>query len=265
MGKVERRVEALLDLLRSGGKIDVGTIQRKLNVSDVTVRRLLMRLEAEGKIIRTHGGARPIDTSPYSFLREEARAQREKSLLGVAAADIVESGNRIFLDSGTTIMSMAESLVSRIRTGGLSNLLVLTHSLSLFEIIGSYAKMIITGGEARPARCDVCGAVAERTLAEYHVDKAFFGADGIHPSHGLMCADEHSCRINQTVMARAGKTYVLADSGKFNHTSLMTYAPLDAVDLVLTDGGITPGLLTLFRVKGLVVDVVGEVHPETQQ
>ena len=264
MGKVERRAETLLDLLRSGGKVDVGTIQRKLKVSDVTVRRLLMRLEAEGKIIRTHGGARPIDASPYSFLREEARAQREKSLLGIAAAKLVESGDRLFLDSGTTVMGMAESLVSRIRKDGLSNLLVLTHSLNLFEILGSYVKMIITGGEARPARCDVCGAVAERTLAEYHVDKAFFGVDGIHPSHGLMCADEHSCRIIQTVMARADKKYVLADSGKFNHTSLMTYAPLNAIDMMLTDSGITSELLTLFREKGLVIDVVDEVHPRSQ-
>lgn len=258
MGKVERRAEALLEMLRADGKIGVDAARRKLGVSEVTIRRLFTKLESEGKIIRTHGGALPIDATTYSYLKEQSRARKEKLLLGTAAAKAVESGDRIFLDSGTTLTLMAEALAARLRSGSLSDILVLTHSLGLHDILGSHAKMILAGGEYRPDRRDVCGSAAERTLSDYHVDKAFFGADGYHPEHGMMCVDEHSRRIIQAVMARSKKKYALADSDKFARTSLVAYAQAKEFDKVFSDEGLPKEIRAQLRSAGVEVELVGQ-------
>lgn len=237
MGRPEERKEKLIELLRLYKQLDVGQVSAALAVSDATVRRLFGRLEEERLAIRTHGGIRlvPEIRRDYSFYLSQTVGVPEKAAIGFAAAKLCRSDDVVFLDSGSTVMKCSEAILIRLQQGNLSGLTVLTNSLDVAELLAGHCKIISIGGEVRAERRDVCGMVAERTLASYRVDHAFLGADGIDEISGLMTTDERTATMNQVVIGRSGRTTVLADHSKFDQSSFVTYAALDQVSLILTD------------------------------
>ncbi len=242
MGKVEMRAEKLIAMLRSSGKAEIGAVVEKLGVSEATARRLFALLENEGKLIRIHGGVRlaPEMEYGYSFNVSASRRSREKSAIGEAAAEIIGSGDRLFLDSGTTVLRLAEALARRIETGELKGIQIVTNSLANTEILSHHCKVIMAGGEIRHQRRDACGHIAEKIISQYHFDKAFLGADAISAERGFMTSDELTAEICRIALSHSEKAYVLADSEKFTRKSFVVYASFPEVDRIFTDAGL-PG------------------------
>ncbi len=258
MTKIALRTAKLLELLRLHQRVNVKTVALALNISDATVRRLFAQLEKGGEVIRIHGG---VQLSPqlghdYSFRVSALHRSEEKTRIGEAAAGIIASNERIFLDSGTTVLKLAEALSLRIQAGEVEHLIVVTNSLTYVDMLGKYCKVILIGGEIRVRRRDVCGPIAEKTLVMFHVDKAFLGADAINLDPGFMTTDERTARMCEIVIERAGKVYVLADSEKFNTSSFIPYAPLTAVDTILSDRGMTQEVLHLYQSAGAHIEIV---------
>jgi DeoR/GlpR family transcriptional regulator of sugar metabolism len=258
VNKIELRTIRLLEMLQLQKRLDVRTVAATLEISEATARRLFSQLEREGKIIRVHGG---VQLSPpmgydYSYRLSSHHRSREKSLIGRAAAELVEDGDRIFLDSGTTVLQLAEALSLKIQTGTVRNLVVLTNSLSHIESLARWCKVILIGGEIRVERRDVCGTLAEKNLSLFHVDKAFFGADAVSPTRGLMTTDERTSRMNEIVLKSASRAFVLADSEKFDRTSFVSYAALEEVETIYTDSGLRGERLELFRQAGARIEPV---------
>ncbi len=252
MSKVANRRKLLLRILGDRDAILVEEASAELGVSDSTVRRLFADLEAEGRIIRTHGGARltRVSTSSYSYRQAAAEHAEAKKQIGVAAAGTVKNGERIFLDSGTTVLRLAEALTVRFQTGELDRLTVVTNSLVIHERLAGNVEVILLGGRVRLERCDVSGPAAERAVGIYHFDRAFFGADAISVKGGFMTTDESTSRINELVIENSERFYVLAAPEKFSRNSFTTYASIDAASGIYTSPRISGKLLRQYRTAG---------------
>lgn len=258
MTKTELRTAKLLEMLQISKRVDVKTVANALDISEATARRFFAQLEEAGDVIRVHGGVQlaPQMGYDYSYRVSVSHKSQEKMLIGNAAADMVKSGESLFLDSGTTVLKLAEALSVKIQTGVLENIVVVTNSLTSIETLAKWCKVILIGGEVRLPRRDVCGTIAEKVLMMFHVDKAFFGADAISLEGGFMGTDERTSKMNEIVLEQADKAYVLTDSGKFNKTSFISYAPLDAVDSVFTDEGLAQETLDAFTKAGSHIEIV---------
>ncbi len=258
MKKSEERASQLLELLQIDRRLDVRTVSESMGISEATVRRLFARLDGEGKVIRTHGGVRlaPHLGTDYSYFLSATHRSREKSHIGRAAAELVSAGDRLYLDSGTTVLKLAEALALRLQAGEVADLVVLTNSLALVETLARRCKLLLVGGEVRTERRDLCGPISEETLHLFHVTRAFLGADAVSLTGGFMTTDERTAMLNRIVLRAAGSACVLADSEKFGRDSFISFAPLDGVDRVLTDPSIGEPVLEKFRAAGAAIEVV---------
>jgi DeoR family transcriptional regulator, fructose operon transcriptional repressor len=256
--KSEVRSARLMEMLQLNKRLDVGTVADTMGVSVATVRRLLARLETDGKVIRTHGGAHlsPHLGIGYSYYISSTHRSREKALIGRAAAEIVVAGDRLFLDSGTTVLKLAESLSIRLQAGTLKNIVVLTNSLALVEALAQWCKVILVGGEVRVERRDVWGPLTEETLRQFHLSKAFLGADAVHLRSGFMTTDESTAKMNEIVLKNTAHAFVLADAEKFSRDSFIRYAELGAVEAVFTDPGVPPDIVASFQAAGARIRIV---------
>jgi DeoR family transcriptional regulator, fructose operon transcriptional repressor len=258
MKKNEFRSARLLELLRLNKRLDVKTVSESFGVSEATVRRMFTQLAKEGKLIRTHGGVllAPHLGTDYSYFLSASHKNREKTEIGRAAADVVTSGDRLFLDSGTTVLKCAEALSLRIQSGVLSNIVVITSSLVLVETLARWCKVILVGGEARLERRDLCGPLSEDNLRQFHITRAFFGADAIHLRGGFMTTEEWTAKMDEIALKNSNHAYVLADAEKFTRDSFIHYADLDDIECIFTDAGIAASVVQDFTEAGARIRVV---------
>jgi DeoR family transcriptional regulator, fructose operon transcriptional repressor len=258
MKKNELRAARLLELLRLNKRLDVKSVSESFDVSEATVRRMFTQLAHEGKLIRTHGGVllAPHLSTDYSYFLSASHRNKEKTEIGKAAAEVVTSGDRLFLDSGTTVLKFAEALSLRLQSGALKNVVVLTSSLVLVEALARWCKVILVGGEARLERRDLCGPLSEENLRQFHITRSFFGADAIHLRGGFMTTEEWTAKMDEIALRNSNHAYVLADSEKFNRDSFIHYADLDEIELVYTDAGLPASVLQDFTEAGARVRVV---------
>ena len=258
MSKYDVRKKKLLDALSIEKKMNVSEASALIGTSPATTRRFFSRLANEGSAVRIHGGIQivPEVKGTYSYVLSNTSRVREKARIAERAKELVSSGDLLFLDSGTTILKLAEALVPSLESGELTDLVVITNSLLNYEKLAEYGKVILVGGEIRLSRRDTFGQLAENALKSLHMHKSFFGADAIHQSRGLMTTDEWTNRMNNIVGKNTEEIYVLADSAKFGKSSLMTYAGLGEVKLIITDDGISEDDLAIYRENGARVEVV---------
>jgi DeoR/GlpR family transcriptional regulator of sugar metabolism len=255
MGKLEKRASKLIGLLQGVERLDIATVVNSLKISEATARRLFTLLENEGKVIRVHGGVRlaPELEYDYSFRRLASSRKEQKSAIGETATEIVKDGDRLFLDSGTTVLRFAEALYQKIQAGELKGISVVTNSLSYIETLSDCCKVILTGGEIRTERRDVCGSVAEKNLSQYHFDKVFLGADAINLKEGFMTSDEKTAEICRIAISNSEQAFVLADSEKFNRKSFVSYADIGNIREIVTDDNLDMKTRKAFENKGIKI------------
>jgi len=260
MSKLDQRRKTILQTLNIKTELDVQSASDLMGTSPATTRRLFTKMATEGMVFRVHGGIRllPEAKGTYSYILSNMRGQHRKALIASRAATMVETGDLLFLDSGTTILKMAEALSVRLKSGDLKEIVVVTNSLVSYEQLCPDCRVILAGGEVRLSRRDTFGRVAENALASLHLRKSFFGADGVHPERGLMATDEWTCHMNDIVGKNSDSIIVLADSEKFGKSSLLTYSALDAVQMIITDDGLSEEALRPYQNAGANIETVSE-------
>ena len=244
--------------LRERPRLHVREASDLIGTSPATTRRFFNQLATEGSVVRVHGGIQrvPEQKGTYSYILANTTRVDQKSRIAAKAVTMVESGDLLFLDSGTTLLKMAEALEYQLKTKTIAEIVVVTNSLVSYEKLCPYCKVILVGGEVRLSRRDTYGQIAENALETLHVHKSFFGTDAIHPVKGLMATDEWTCRMNRIVRKNSDSVFVLADSEKFGRSSLLTYSELDAVELIITDDGMSNEDLIVYRERGARIDIV---------
>ena len=232
---IQRR-DKILELLKEDGSAKVIKLAKIFKVSEVTVRQDLEKLEKEGLIIREHGGAflKNVEDHVKSFSLMNQENLDKKQLIGKKAADLVESGDTIILDSGTTTTEIAKNLVGR------KQLTVITNALNIALMLGAEPgiDVIMTGGEFKPPTLSLTGQKAADFFEDIHVDKLFLATAGISLRSGLTYPSLSDIVVKKAMIDTAEKVYLVADSSKIGKNAFASLGALSLIDYIITDAGI---------------------------
>jgi DeoR family transcriptional regulator of aga operon len=230
----EERKALLLNKLRNDGYIDVADLAEELNLSPVTIRRDIIFLEKEGLCIRKRGGAVRSTHGvtvevPYDIKKN--RNINDKNRIAKAALELVEDGDTILMDAGSTTYSLACLLHNKER------LTIVTHDLNIAVKLAANPNinLICTGGVARMNVFTLQGSQVVDFIRNLRVDKSFIGADAIHADGTISNVNIEEVPIKQAMVKAANQVILLTDSSKFGITGFAKVCDLTDVDYVITD------------------------------
>lgn len=231
----EERRRAILDLLNREGRVLVTDLARQFETSQVTIRKDLEILHARGLVHRTHGGALPAREGALAdpTLREKEKLhRREKLRIAAAAAAIVQEGQVVILDSGTTTTAIARALRNS------HNLTIVTNAVNIAtELTGADVEVILIGGTLRKNSFSLVGPIAEDTLRRLNADVLFLGVDGFDVHYGLTTPNLLEAKVNRVMVEIAKKVVAVCDASKFGRRSLSLIVPPMGLHQVITDHG----------------------------
>ncbi|MEW6244417.1 MAG: DeoR/GlpR family DNA-binding transcription regulator [Bacillota bacterium] len=249
----EERLSKIVELLAGDRRVAVSELSRLLDVSESTIRRDLNLLEKQGLIKRTHGGAVPATSTAFepSFFQKEIEFIEEKKSIGRKAAEMIEEGETVILDSGTTTLQIAKCCASK------RNLTVVTNSIHVaLELSGAeYVEVVVVGGSLRKKTLALVGPVTEDGLRGLYADKVFLGVNGISAGRGLSTPNIVEARAKRAMLCAAREAIVVADHSKMGREAFASIAPLDRVQALITDRGISDSDRRMIEEKGVRVIV----------
>lgn len=250
----EERRRAIIKILERDGRVLVADLARHFHTSQVTIRKDLDVLQANGLIHRAHGGALATQSGALEdpTLRDKEKVHRKEKLrIAEAAAGMVSEGQVIILDSGTTTTAIARALRH------FKNLTIITNAVNIAaELSGSAVEVILTGGSVRQNSFSLVGPIAEQTLRRLHADILFLGVDGFDVTYGLTTPNLQEAEVNRAMVEVANRTVVVCDSSKFGRRRLSQIVRLSALHQVITDRNISKSDLRALRKAGIEVLVV---------
>ncbi|WP_231887827.1 DeoR/GlpR family DNA-binding transcription regulator [Fictibacillus phosphorivorans] len=227
----ERR-EHILQQLNTNGKIEIEDLVNELNVSAMTIRRDLAFLEETDQIIRTHGGAilnKPLVVES-SFRTKEGKFNDRKRAIAERAVQFIQDHSTILLDSGTTTLEIAKLLKDK------TTITVVTNDIKIAaELLDTNVKVIVTGGELQNTIGTLFGPLTEQMLRGIHVDLFFLGAHAIHSQAGITAPTYEKASIKKLMIEASEKTWLVADSSKFDQKSLTKVCDLNQIHGLITD------------------------------
>ncbi len=251
------RQEHIVRIVEEHGRVRVGELATRFQVSAVTIRKDLLGLESGHRLIRTHGGAIAIDRSrpelPFD-IRERLQAN-EKLAIGIAGAALVHDGESIVMDASTTALSVARQLKAR---GGWSQLTVITNGLRLASELAGHPGIVVLmlGGRVRWEALSVVGQLGDGLFSRINVQKALLGAAGFTPESGLADATEEEAQIKRSMVAAAREVIGIVDHTKWERAAFATFCPTDKISVVLTDQSAPESMVQALTVRGVEVRIV---------
>jgi DeoR family fructose operon transcriptional repressor len=248
MMTAERRRQ-ILEVLATDSRAEVPALAARFGVSESTIRRDLQVLSQDGAVERTRGGAVPASRFEPSFREKETAHLAEKTAIARAAAELVQPGQTVFLDAGTTTLELARVLCGR------TDVTVATNSIPIAVELAQHLRLIVTGGQAKEQTLALVGPLAERSIEQMHVDIAFLGMNGVAIGAGLTTPTWEEAATKARMIASGRTAVVLADSSKLGAVSFARVAGLDEVDLLLTDENAPADMVEALRAAGLRVEV----------
>jgi DeoR/GlpR family transcriptional regulator of sugar metabolism len=223
-------------MIREDGNVKVIELSKIFRVSEVTIRQDLEKLEQDGFIEREHGGAylKNIGNQVKSFSLQHKENMELKARIGKKAAEFINDGDCIILDSGTTTTEIARQLIQR------KNLTVITNALNIAWLLGAEPgiNVIMTGGEFKAPTLSLTGEKAAAFFGNLHVDKLFLATAGISLKAGLTYPSISDLVVKKAMIDSADTVYLVADSTKIGKSSLASLGALSLVDYLITDIGI---------------------------
>jgi DeoR/GlpR family transcriptional regulator of sugar metabolism len=249
---VTSRQRIILGILEVNELATVEQLSSQLSVSEATVRRDLLALESERLINRTWGGATPVASVAFEpFVNERSKQnQAEKAAIAQAAVEMVEEGEVIALDVGTTCMELAKLLLR------FQRITVFTNSLLTAQILGaSNLTVHLIGGRLRPGEYSMVGAVARETILRFHYDKFFMGASGFDLKNGPTDFNLDDVEVKQCFLKQAKQRITLVDNTKFAKTSLASICAISELTDVITDSLISSTHAQALEQQGVKVTI----------
>jgi DeoR family transcriptional regulator of aga operon len=230
------RRSQILELIDQHGQVKVTDLSKTFKVSEVTIRNDLAQLEEKGLLIRARGGAfQSQNVSQDQTLNIKVKKNhKEKQAIGKAAAALINEGETIILDSGTTTMEVARQLDK------FNNLTVITNALNIAIELTQYPqiKLIIPGGFLRDKSLSLVGPISEDSIKNYFCDKFFIGVDGIDAEYGISTPNAEEAHLNKLMINISHEIIVVTDSSKFSKRSFAFISDISAINTIVTDNGI---------------------------
>ena len=235
------RQELIERLLLDEGRVSVIELARRFAVTTETVRRDLDQLERTGALRRVHGGAvtRDRDSIAEPTLAERShRRSAAKSAIARRALEVIGERFRgsVYLDAGTTTQAVATQLAERLSGAG-GRVEIVTHAMTLAHTLAgaSDADLTVIGGRVRTATAAAVGSDTVRAIERLRPDIAFLGTNGISAAFGLSTPDPDEAAVKSAIVRAARRVVVVADADKLGSELLVSFAPLDAIDVLVTD------------------------------
>ncbi len=248
---VQERRQRILEIISTNGTVSVRDLTQEFDVSSITIIRDLQELEQQGLILRIHGGAISIRHTSFEppFSTRETHHLAEKARIAAKAIELIQDGDSLILDVGTTTLEIARALK------GKHNLTILVTNLRAASALASQSalQVVVIGGKLRLSELSMVGHLTEETLRQFQVDKAFLGAGGINLEQGLTEFNLDEAGTKRVMIERARQRIVVADHTKLGQTMLNTVAPLHAIDTIITNSEADAGIIARLREEGIEI------------
>lgn len=245
MSMLKKRHHQILDMVKEQKTVSVSEIVEELHISEMTARRDLDFLEANTNMLkRFRGGARLVEDQmdkETSFLNERfqrqyARNEEAKAAMGKLAAELVNEGETIIIDAGSSALQLARHL------GGKKNITAVVTAVNTAEELEDKEGImkILTGGVFRSRSTTLISPFIEDSLTSIYADKVFIGLSGVSLTHGFTDNDILETDVKKILTRSGREIYWLADSSKMDNIAAFQIAKIEANHTVITDWGISP-------------------------
>lgn len=232
---IQRR-EKILELLKEDGSAKVIKLAKIFKVSEVTIRQDLEKLEKDDFIIREHGGAflKNVENNVKSFTLLNQDNIDKKRIIGKKAAELIEMGETIILDSGSTTTEIARNLIGR------KGITVITNALNIAMMLGAEPgiEVVVTGGEFKPPTLSLTGQKAAAFFEDINVHKLFLATAGISLRSGLTYPSLSDIVVKKAMIDASDITYLVADSTKIGKNAFASLGALSLIDYIITDASV---------------------------
>jgi DeoR family fructose operon transcriptional repressor len=244
------RIDKVMEILARKGYRSVSELSGDLNVSEMTVRRYLEKLEQRNLVKRTHGGAfAGQEMIEVDYRVRETVSRDEKEAIGRKAYSLIQPGESIFIDAGSTAAFLAFAMDDTRRITVVTNSIVVAQTLENKTNI----ETILLGGRVHGTTHSLIGPAAVEMVKQFRFNKAFLGASGISLSEGLTQSAFDEIPVKKVVADNSKEVFVLADSSKFDKTVLVFFLSIDRVHTIITDRGIKDSCRLALEEKGIRV------------
>jgi DeoR family transcriptional regulator of aga operon len=228
----ERRTQ-ILQTVRSAGRVKVNELASRFSTSAVTIRNDLNELHQRGLVLRSHGGA----VLPDTILRESPVHERlkthsgEKQRIGAMAATLINDGETIILDSGTTTLEIARQIKKK------QGLQIITNGVNIAaELLDARgAEVFIVGGTVRGESASISGHFTEEMFDQFSADKLFLSGAGCDLDFGVSGANLEETMVNRAMLRISREIILVADASKFSKRSMTRIALFSEIDIVISD------------------------------
>lgn len=225
------RQKHIVETLKENGSVSVKNLSKELSVTEETIRRDLEKLEKEDALMRTHGGAIPVDNQEMPLEKRKQTNTVIKERLAKEAVKFILPGDTVFLDASTTTFFIAKELKK------LKKITVVTNSLRILNELEDVPdiKVIAVGGLLSPNQ-SLIGSRAENCIKEnYYVNKMFFSSRGIGADAGILESNEQECAVKQCMIANAKSKFYMFDRSKVERIGLSKLASFDEINHVIAE------------------------------
>ena len=256
----ERR-RLILERVAELQSIEAQALADEMRVSVMTIRRDIKRLEQDGFLRQTYGGATAHITKSVElgFNSRALQYAAQKRLIGAFAAQMIEPGQTLFLGEGTTTSQFAQFLPPH------PHLQVITASLSHASLLASRnIRVIVLGGKLHADELTMTGPIAEATLNRFYADVCILGAAGVDPQVGVTELDYEVASLHRLMMERSRRVMVLADHSKLGFRSPAVVAPIAMVTTLVTDEAAPPEMLDQLQACGMQITLARKSTPERE-
>ncbi len=257
---VERRIK-VLERIAADQAVEVSSLAREFQVSEMTIRRDLRRLDRDGFVRRTYGGAttRVVRAGGAFEVTQNARMLHhapEKRWIALRAAELTSGARVMFVGVGSTVEQFVRLAPPR------EGLLVITPSLVVASLLGTRrVQVIIAGGMVRQDELSCVGPAAVECVQRYNTDIAVIGAAGVSARRGVTDLDDQEAAVIRAALERTERIVVIADGSKFGDVALSTVVPIGRVSAIITDPSADPVEVDRIEREGVEVIVAGPGSP----
>ena len=248
----QQRRREIMSLLQAAGAARVVDLAQQLRVTEETIRRDLRRLDEEGKLVRTHGGAMvaDVDRLELPFDQRHASHRAQKQAIAAQALRHIDEGDVIGLDASTTACELARQLPDRPLT-------LVTSSMVIASMLVDRPRIdvVLVGGTVDRSSLSLTGTLAGDALERFSIRKLFISCRGIDLRRGLAEASDPHAQLKRRMIHLADRVFLLADSSKFDLHSVVYFARIQDVDVLITDRGADDAAIADCRAAGVEVEV----------
>lgn len=242
------RQQQIMDRMALDGEVKLAELKEMFDVAEMTLRRDLEKLEQIGLVRRTFGGAILVGNDIALQDRTDVLLE-EKMRIGRKAAQLVQPGDSVFIDGGSTTLQVAKFLPAKM------NVTVVTNALNIAaELLTKQITTIVIGGVAIERTSTLVGPIAAAALSKMAFHRAFLGTTGVTAAHGFSNSNMYEAEIKQLAMAQSAEVNVVMDHTKYGIKDLFSFAAYDKVDRIISDSEPDSELLEAFAQAS--VDIV---------